>query len=228
MPKKALTLSIVIPVYNEERYLKACLDSIAKQTVKPDEVIVVDNNSVDKTSNIARRYSFVKLVEEPCQGVVFARNTGFDNASGTIIGRIDGDTILPVDWVQTVKHLYRDAGSPDNYAATAPSIFRNRLRLFWYVMHRLTYFWPSYLILRHSTLLGSNMFITKNLWKSIRVEICSRTDIHEDMDLAYHVHQAGASIEFYSHLKASIEARKMVFRLLSYPRMMLKIKFISH
>ena len=56
--KNKLTLSIVIPVFNEQRYIKACLDSIAAQTVKPDEVIVVDNNSTDKTVQIAKKYKF--------------------------------------------------------------------------------------------------------------------------------------------------------------------------
>ena len=61
MAQKALTLSIVIPVFNEERYIKACLDSIAAQTVKLDEVIVVDNNSTDKTVLIAKNILSLKF-----------------------------------------------------------------------------------------------------------------------------------------------------------------------
>src|ERR1035437_9021599 len=95
---KPLTLAIVIPVYNEEFYLKACLNSIAKQTVAPDEVIVVDNNSTDKSVQIAKSYKFVKLLHEKRQHQVFAQATGFNAIKSDIIGRIDADSILPPDW----------------------------------------------------------------------------------------------------------------------------------
>ena len=95
MTNKTLTLSIVIPAYNEENYLRACLDSIAAQTVMPDKVIVVDNNSTDKTVALARSYDFVTLVHERQQHQSFAQATGFNLASSDIIGRIDADSILP-------------------------------------------------------------------------------------------------------------------------------------
>src|SRR5438132_12112385 len=104
--KKALSLSLVIPVYNDERYLKACLDAIAMQTVSPDEVIVVDNNCDDGSMQLASEYPFVKIVKEKIQGKVYARNAGFNAAKGDIIGRIDTDTVLPQYWVKYVKDFY--------------------------------------------------------------------------------------------------------------------------
>ena len=59
---KNFSLSIIIPVYNEESHLRQCLDAIAKQIEKPDEVIVVDNNSTDETVQIAKSFSFVKVL----------------------------------------------------------------------------------------------------------------------------------------------------------------------
>ena len=109
MPKPlAFSLSIVIPAYNEENHLRACLDAIARQTVMPDEVIVVDNNSTDKTAEIAREYPFVKVLKEKRQGIVYARNRGFNAANSQFIGRIDSDTRLPRDWVGRVKCFYDD------------------------------------------------------------------------------------------------------------------------
>lgn len=49
-----LTLTLVIPVFNEEHQIKGCLDAVASQTVMPDEVIVVDNNCTDRTIEIAQ------------------------------------------------------------------------------------------------------------------------------------------------------------------------------
>src|ERR1019366_8076903 len=95
MAQKHMRVSLVIPAYNEKHHIKACLDHIASQRVVPYEVIVVDNASTDKTAAIARSYDFVTLITEKRQGVVFARDTGFNLARGDIIGRIDADTLLP-------------------------------------------------------------------------------------------------------------------------------------
>src|SRR3989338_7166257 len=223
-----IKLSLIIPVYNEEKCLADCLDSIAAQTVMPDEVIVVDNGSTDGSAEIARDYPFVKLIKQSKRGTVYARNLGFDTAKSILIGRIDADTILAKDWVESVKDSYVDVGQPKLYAATSASHFRNRLAVFWYVMHRLTYFWPSRWLLGHSTLVGSNMILTKQLWQRVRYDVCQRTDLHEDMDLAYHACKVGAQIEFFKYYKASVLARKMMSRVFSYPLMMLKIKFLNN
>src|SRR3989344_7547505 len=106
MSNKSLALSIIIPAYNEEDYIGACLDSIAVQTIKPLEVIVVDNNSTDKTVQIAKKYPFVKILHEKRQHQVFAQATGFNAAKGDILGRIDADSIMPNDWVKKVAAAF--------------------------------------------------------------------------------------------------------------------------
>ncbi len=227
--RNSLTLTIVIPVYNEQRYIKACLDSIAAQAVMPDEVIVVDNNSTDHTAAIARSYPFVRIIKEPSQGVVFARNAGFNAVNSDLIGRIDGDSVLDKDWVVAVKNQYVDDGSQAFYAATAPSRFRNfGGRYTWYPLHRIFYFWTSKLLLNHHTLSGSNMFMTRNLWQKVRDDVCLRTDIHEDMDLSLHIHKFGAKVNFVKTIKNSMAGRKIAYKLRNYPHMWLKIKLIEH
>ncbi|HEX7964030.1 MAG TPA: glycosyltransferase family A protein, partial [Candidatus Saccharimonadales bacterium] len=96
---KRQSVSIVIPAYNEERHLAACLEAIRAQSEPPLEVVVVDNNSTDRTAEIARRYPFVRVVHEERQGIVFARGAGFDAARGDIIARIDADIVLPAGWI---------------------------------------------------------------------------------------------------------------------------------
>lgn len=91
--KKRPAVSVVIPAYNEERYLAACLTSLQKQTLKNFETIVVDNNSTDKTAEIARRFG-AKVVKELKQGIIPARERGFREAKAEIIARTDADTIV--------------------------------------------------------------------------------------------------------------------------------------
>ena len=104
-----MKISIVIPVYNEAEHLADCLNSIARQTTAPHEVIVVDNNSSDSSLAVALSFDFVSVITEPRQGVVHARNTGFNAAKGDLIGRIDADTVLPADWVAKALQIMQEA-----------------------------------------------------------------------------------------------------------------------
>ena len=98
----SLRVSVVIPVYNEEAYIGACLESLMKQNVKPDEIIVIDNNSTDNSVAIAQKYP-VRIIHEKIQGMTPARNRGFNEARYAIIARTDADTILPVTWIKRIK-----------------------------------------------------------------------------------------------------------------------------
>src|ERR1035437_9820650 len=89
-----MKVSVVIPAYNEEKYIGACLDSLMDQKEKPDEIIVVNNNSTDNTAKIVKKYP-VRLINEEQQGMIPARNRGFNEAKFEIIARTDADTILP-------------------------------------------------------------------------------------------------------------------------------------
>ena len=60
-------ISVVIPAFNEEKYLPACLEALKKQTFKNYELIVVDNNSTDKTAQIAKKFG-ARVVKEKKQG----------------------------------------------------------------------------------------------------------------------------------------------------------------
>jgi len=97
-----LKLSIVIPAYNSEKTLRQCLDSVLSQTCKDYEVIVVDNNSTDKTKDIIKeRRSMsgrLKYVFEPVKARGAARNTGEKAAGGDIILMTDSDCVVPRDW----------------------------------------------------------------------------------------------------------------------------------
>jgi glycosyltransferase involved in cell wall biosynthesis len=204
---KSLTVSLIIPVYNEEDYLKSCLESIASQSVMPNEVIVVDNNSTDRSVEIAKSYSFVKVINEKKQGIVYARNRGFDAAVSDIIGRIDADTRLGKDWVHTV--LTNALIMDDSDAMTGPCRFYDTTYpRFLYGFHRVIYFWSSAFTFGHSILYGSNMFIFRSNWLKIRTETCRNNAIHEDMDLSNHIVYGGGHVLFNKALPASASSRR--------------------
>lgn len=213
MINKKLTLTIVIPAYNEEGYLGACLDSIAAQTVLPDEVIVVDNNSTDLTAVIAQRHSFVHLVKEKRQGVFFASFTGFKAARGHIIARIDADTVLPANWVSLIKDSFEDSVS----AVTGPVYYYDMPlghKNFWFdhIMRKVTYRWSK------STpfLYGSNMAILNADWQAISAQLCTDRNIHEDIDVAVHLKLAGKKIFYHKKFISGASGRRYNDNLYSF------------
>jgi glycosyltransferase involved in cell wall biosynthesis len=207
MPNKLRTISIVIPAYNEERHLGACLESIAQQTFQPDEVIVVDNNSTDPTVQFAQNFPFVKVVPEPRQGIVYARNAGFNAAKGDIIGRIDADTILPKKWVETL--LNEAEHHLATMAFTGPGVFYDApwSRLL-SKMQVWAYQYLQFPAMRGFTLWGANMGLRREAWEAVRTFCSERTDIDEDIDLSLLLHERGQTVRYTPHLMAQMSLRR--------------------
>jgi glycosyltransferase involved in cell wall biosynthesis len=211
MTKSKITLSIVILAYNEEAYISRCLDSIADQTVMPDEVIVVDNNSSDDTAAIAASYPFVTIIKETEQGMMPARNRGFNSATGDFIARIDADTSLPEGWVAAAhqvidSHVGTICGfSGPAYVYDLPS--ERAGKLMGNLILKQGFFRGSKLMLGHETLYGSNMIISAPAWAKVKDEVCQNSlTMHEDIDLALHIGQYG-DIHFDDSLIAGVSKR---------------------
>ena len=100
------TISIIIPVYNAEKYLNRCLDSIVRQTFTDYEVILVDDGSKDKSGAIcdeyAKKYQQFKVIHKKNEGVSIARQTGLDAASGVFVIHADPDDWVEPDWLESL------------------------------------------------------------------------------------------------------------------------------
>jgi glycosyltransferase involved in cell wall biosynthesis len=207
MSNKPLSLSIVIPVFNEERYIRACLDAISRQSVKPDEVIVVDNNSSDKSVTIAKKYKFVRIIKEQRQGIVFARNAGFNTAKSQLIGRIDADTVLEKEWVETAKNYFCAHKHAD--AVTGPATFYDfPFKRTTSILHVFIYYQLQKIFAGTEILWGSNMALRSRAWKSVRRDCSLDTAIDEDIDLALRLKDKGCKIRRISAMRPGVSMRR--------------------
>lgn len=206
---KHIRISIIIPAYNEERYLGRCLDAIAAQTMQPYEVIVVDNASTDGTAAVARAYPFVTLVTELHKGRVFAREVGFAAAKGTVLARIDADSVVPRDWIAQLHAYFVQPGALAT-AWTGNGRFCNvRMPRSVSWLYNLLAFRFNALVGGHPTLWGSNMAVPRALWQQVRSDLCLRNDIHEDLDIAIHLHRAGVAITYNPHMYVIAHMRRV-------------------
>lgn len=102
-------ISIIVPVYNVEKYVQQCIESILNQTYKQIEVILVDDGSLDRSSVICEEYAFmdprVKVIHKENGGLSSARNVGLDKAKGKFIGFVDSDDWIDNNMYESMLHL---------------------------------------------------------------------------------------------------------------------------
>lgn len=190
-----MTLSLVIPVFNEEKQINGCLESIARQTILPDEVIVVDNNCTDKTVELAKKFAFVRIIKEENQGRGYARSAGFNAARGEIIGRIDADSRLEQNWVERVKARFEsDDGlmglTGIGYTSFLPGIKFMRSTLF-----SRSYYWFVHAEFHTITMWGATMALRKQAWENVANKVClDDRQVHEDQDVSLWIASEGGKI----------------------------------
>ena len=227
MPSKLPSISIIIPAHNESDYIADCLDAIHLQTVNPKEVIVVDNNSTDTTAKIAKSYKQVRVIYESRQGQSFARNTGFAAASGDIIVRIDADTILPKDYIQTLCQLALEHPEIAGFTGFGMSRYEfiPQLSLLWswgYFMYTKAYF-------GYPMLWGANMAVRASYWRQLEPYLINDDiAIHEDQDASLALACVGGNVLITRRLTVSVQMESMLHyvRYRKYVLMMHMLKLL--
>ena len=105
-------ISIIIPIYNSEKYIKRCIDSIINQSYKNIEIILIDDGSTDNSRNICEKYSSIdsrfKILSKKNGGVSSARNVGVKNAKGEYIMFVDADDWLEKDAIITLYNTLKE------------------------------------------------------------------------------------------------------------------------
>ena len=107
-------VSVCIPVYNAEKFISECLDSLVKQTLREIEIICVNDGSTDSSPEIIKqyqkKYKNIKLINQKNQGLGGARNTGIENATGKYVGFVDADDFVDEEMYEALYRLAEEKG----------------------------------------------------------------------------------------------------------------------
>ncbi|XVX19970.1 glycosyltransferase family A protein [Actinomycetota bacterium] len=203
------TISVVIPVLNDEDALMGCLARLDAQTLAPLEVIVVDNAPQPTLRLPAQTRPFpIFVLHEPAPGVSAASATGYDAAAGQIIARCDADSRPGADWLERVAaHFEAD---PALDAITGPAHFHDlpgpagRVAS---TAYQLGLRVGMGLAMANTPLWGTNMAMRNSTWEGARTSV-HRHDprVHDDLGLSF---QLGphATIRHCPELPMTAEAR---------------------
>jgi len=101
-----VTISVIVCAHNEEAFIAPCLASLLAQTRGADEVLVINNASSDRTGRVAMMFPGVRVVDEPRQGLVVARERGRIEARGDVLVYVDADCRAPLTWLQRIESRF--------------------------------------------------------------------------------------------------------------------------
>lgn len=195
-------ISIIVPVYNIEKYLRACVESILDQTYRHLEIILVNDGSTDSSNEICKEYEEndirVVVVEKSNGGLSDARNAGLDLAQGDFIAFVDGDDILDKDFIYYLKenighadmifcgfHYFEEEEElkPVSFKNTDVIEFKSEQ-----LLTQITTFKYPLLVL------AWNKLYKKDVWKEIRFP---KGKIHEDEYLVHHMLDKTKHVKFF-------------------------------
>jgi glycosyltransferase involved in cell wall biosynthesis len=98
-----VTISVIVCAHNEEAFIAPCLASLLAQTRAPDELLVINNASTDRTGRVARLFPGVRVIEERRKGLVVARERGRREAGGEVLVYVDADCRAPLTWLERIE-----------------------------------------------------------------------------------------------------------------------------
>lgn len=202
-------VSLIIPAYNEEKYISDCLTYALKNSAgKFLEVIVIDNASTDMTNSIASRYEHVRVVREERKGLTSARQRGFLEAKGDVLAFIDADTLMPDGWAdRVIAEFHRDNTLS---CLSGPYIYYDspKLEQFlakWFYWRLLAM--PMYFVLGYMAV-GGNFAIRRSVIEKMGGFDTSIEFYGEDTDIARRAHKFG-KVKFMLSLAMPTSARRL-------------------
>ena len=210
-----MNLAFVIPAYNEEALIGKCVESVlaeVKRSGRDCDVVVVNNNSTDRTREIAASYAGVRVVDELQKGLVSARDGGFRATTAELVANIDGDTIVPEGWIDTVfrefekddqlvclsgPYIYYDLGAWDQF-----------LVALFYVLTWLIYIVNRYILRVGSVVQGGNFVFRRDAWIKAGGYNREIKFYGEDTDVAVRLSKVG-KVKWTYGLKMKTSGRRL-------------------
>lgn len=203
------TISIVIPAYNEEQYIGECLRSIVKtKTPSIVQILVVDNASTDRTSEVASSHEGVTVIHESKKGTNAARQAGLQVATGDIVAYVDADCVLPDGWFLMIERTFDR--EPKTVCLSGPCHYHDAslpmrvlIELYWWLL-ALPMSW-----LTHSVLVGGNFAARKSALHAIGGFDTSLTFYGDDTNLGRRLRTVG-TVFFSMRFRNSSSARRLM------------------
>ncbi len=210
-----ILISFVVPAYNEEALIASCLNAIAAEIARtryPAEIIVVNNNSTDRTREIALSIPGVTVIDEPQRGLVQARRAGCLAARGRLIANIDADTMIREGWLDTAVAEFETA--PGLVALSGPFVHYDvsrTVRIIVAVFYRFAF--TTYLLVRFvfragSMIQGGNFVVLKRALDTADAFNPKFNFYGEDTELARRLSKVG-SVKFSFDLPAFSSGRRL-------------------
>lgn len=211
-------VSVVIPCFNDAVFLKRVLDALHRQSLRPHQIIVVDNNSIDDSAAVASTFPDVDVLHESEQGILPAATTGYNAATGNVIARIDADTLPPTTFIADLSRMWQriSASSPFTpkrvVAATGNATFDWPGRWSRGVSRAYlgAYYATTRSALGHYPLFGTNFSMLTSWWHEVRdiVETTVR-DVHDDLHLSFAV-RPDETVWYQQDLHVQMDSRALV------------------
>jgi len=219
-------ICLIIPAYNEGKFVGDCLESVQKYAPQLKEVVVVDNASTDDTADVVARYPGVRLVREPVKGLTRARQTGLDATSAPYVAYIDADCRLTPQWYARADHYL--STNPDAAVLSGPiKYYDGPLLLKWFVVAIQWMLLPVTFLTARNWVLGGNFVAKRTALEAIGGFDASIAFYGEDADVGRRLISQGRSLfkmDFYCYTSARRMVKEGVIR--TYARYTLN--FIWH
>ncbi len=197
-------ISVVVPAYNEEAAITACLGSLCSQTLPREEyeIIVVDGNSTDGTRELAQEYADDVFIQTS-RKVGGARNDGIMRAKGDIVATTDADCIIPPDWLEVIKKDFTELDIVQLYGGVYPieDGIKNKLSLIAANTFSSIGYYSGvfYYTLGCNTAFDKDAFIKAGMYRCI--------DAGDDVEIALRMKKLG-KVKFDSRMRVGFSMRR--------------------
>jgi glycosyltransferase involved in cell wall biosynthesis len=224
--KENATISVIIPVYNGERYIAEAIESVLAQECPQIEIIAVDDGSTDRTAELLRSYANVRYLYQPREGVSAARNSGIKCSTGELFAFLDADDIWTKDKLKIQTSLLRANPGLDMvfgqveqfYSPELEESLKGRINL---IADKMPGYLPGAMLIKRNSFLRVGLFndgfrIGEFIdWYLRAVDYGLKSSLVPEVVLKRRIHDANTGIkerdsrkDYLRVLKASLDRRR--------------------
>ena len=175
-------VSLYVPCYNVGKYIAQCIDAVLKQTYPIDEILIIDDGSIDNTVEIVSKYPVRIIRHKENRGLAAARNTAFKNAKNDFVASLDADCLSELDWLEKLMQNF----SNGNIAGVCGKLFEKYTDTIadkWRAVHMRQH-WGEERIVNPTFLFGSSNVFRKNVVMRVGFYNEKYRTNYEDVDLS--------------------------------------------